>query len=298
MKTRTFLIVMLTLLTPAAALAQSVAASSPPVASSSNDIVVRARRDAERKAIQTYVANISVRSESQLPRFHDPICPLVIGLDDRYARIAEQRIREVAVSIGASVAKKVRCDANLIVIMAESGSDLVRDIRIHAPGLLGDLGPHDVNALIAPAPARAWNVTSLRNEDGLGLFVPPPGSGPPTDPLADVPRLRVMSASYIKQPTRQDTEASFVVIDRAPMMGMALRQVADYAAMRGLAPTRPPKAGGSIDTILNAFEPGATVPTEMTSTDAAYLRALYRSDGLALAVTERNRIAREISKGK
>jgi len=248
-----------------------------------DDIVVRARNETERKAIQTYVANISVRSESQLPRFHDPVCPVVIGFDQPYAAIVEKRIRAVAADAGVPVAKKAKCQANLMVIMAEDGAALVQDIRANRSDWLGELDPTEINALIAPAPARAWSVTSLRNEDGgrqSGLF------------------LTVKAASILKQPTRQDMEVSFVIIDKAPSMGMTLRQVADYAAMRGLARTKAPTPGGAIDTILTAFDPAAAPVRALTATDAAYLRALYSSRGMTDAVTERNAITRRIAKGK
>ena len=269
------------------ALLTTLAAALPAIAGAQtapqDDIVVRARTEAERKSIQTYVANISVRSESQLPRFHDPVCPLAIGFDRQYAAIVEKRIRAVATAAGVDVAKRERCTANLIVIMAENGSDLVKDIRAHRAGWLGELDPSDVDALIAPAPARAWSVTSLRNEDGdrqNGLT------------------MRVMAASILKVPTRQDMEVSFVIIDKTPSMGMTLRQVADYAAMRGLARTKPPAPGGAIDTILTAFDSTVAPVRELTATDAAYLRALYSSKGMTDAVTERNAITRRIVKGK
>jgi hypothetical protein len=266
---------------PVAGSAQT--APPPPSAATADDIVVRARTEAERKAIQSYVANISVRSESQLPRFHDPVCPLAIGFDRQFAAIVEKRIRDVARAAGVDVAKKERCPANLILIMAENGSKLVKDIRVHRADWLGELDPSDIDALIAPAPARAWSVTTLRNEDGgrqRGMFI------------------TVMTASILKVPTRQDMEVSFVIVDKAPSMGMTLRQVADYAAMRGLARTRPPAPGGAIDTILTAFDKAATPVRELTASDAAYLRALYSTQGMMDAVTERNAITRRIAKGK
>lgn len=261
------------------------------------DIVITGRTDANRKTVQRFVADISVRSESQLARFHQPICPVVIGLPRPYSTTIEKRILVAAAEAGVPVANKAKCSPNFIVIIAESGSDLVRDIRIHRPGWLAGLEPAEIDKLIDPAPARAWSVTSLRNEDGEGLRTPSSTAG--TDGLAGKPILRVMSASIIKQPMRQDMEASFVLLDKASTMGLTLRQLADYAAMRGLAHTRPPAAGGAIDTILSLFDSGAPARARgLTAADSAYLRALYKSPGTDAAVTERNAIARRISEGK
>lgn len=261
-----------------------------------DDIVIRDRREADRKAVETYVANISVRSDGQLARFHQPVCPLLIGLPRPYSTMIEQRIVADAVAAGAPVAKKARCAPNLIVVIAGSGSDLVKDIRINRPGWVDGLSPADLDALVVPGPARAWSVTSLRNEDGEGLRTPSTTAG--SAPLEGKPVLRVMSASILKQPTRQDVEAAFVVIDKAPTFGLTLRQIADYAAMRALAHTRPPAPGGSIDTILSLLDGAPTPPRELTATDAAYLRALYAADGRDAAVIERDRITRRIAKGK
>lgn len=277
---------------PGTALAQTAA---PP----QDDIVIRGRREQDRKVVEKYVSAISVRSEDQLARFHQPVCPLVIGLPRPYSTIVEQRILAVAAAAGVPVAKKkATCSPNVIVVIAASGADLVRDIRVNRPGWVVGLSPPEIDALIAPAPARAWSVTSLRNEDGQAMYTPPSGSGPVGDPLGDKPVLRVMAASIIKQPTRQDMEASFVVIDKAATMGLTLRQIADYAAMRSLAHTRPPTPGGAIDTILSLLDGASVPPRELTATDSAYLRALYETDGGVAAVTERNRIARRIAKNK
>ena len=262
------------------------------------DIVVTGNKQADRNAAEAYVASIAVRSETQLARFHQPVCALVLGIPRPYSTIIEKRIAEDARGAGIDVAKKVRCDANLIVVIAEDGVALVKDIRIHYQGWLAGLSPADIDALEKPGPARAWSVTSLRNEDGQGMRNSPLSAG--NDPLADKPVLRVMTASILRQPTRQDVEASFVVIDKAATIGLTLRQIADYAAMRGLARTRPPVGdAAALSTILTVFDPQAVSrPRELTSADTAYLRALYRGDGTAAAVNEKNAIARRITEGK
>jgi hypothetical protein len=262
------------------------------------DIIVTGNKEADRRAAEVYVSSIAVRSESQLARFHQPVCPLVIGMPKPYSTMVEKRTAADAVAAGIDVAKNVRCDANLIIVIADDGAALVKDIRVHYPGWLAGLSPRDIDTLTVPGPARAWSVTSLRNEDGQGLGNQ--SDTPTGDGLAGKPVLRVMTASILREPTRQDMEASFVVIDKAATMGRTLRQIADYAAMRGLARTRPPAAGGKgLATILTIFDSSVpSHPSELTNADAAYLRALYRGNGTAAAVTEKNGIARRIAKGK
>lgn len=261
-----------------------------------DEIVIRDRSLPDRKAAQTYVANISVRSDRQLARFHQPVCPSVIGLSRDYAAIIESRIREDAVAVKAPVAKSAKCAANLIVIVAGDGAALVRDMRVNRPGWLTGLSSADVDALTAPGPARAWGITSLRNEDGEGVGAPRGATA--RDPLGAAPAFRVRSASIVRQPNREDVEGSFVVFDQGATVGLSLRQIADYAAMRGLALTRSPAPGGATETILSLLDGVTTHPRGLTATDTAYLRALYARDGFDGAVSERNAIARRIAQGK
>jgi hypothetical protein len=61
---------------------------------------------------------------------------------------------------------------------------------------------------------------------------------------------------------------------------MSLTQIADYAAMRGLAMVRPSELADSDGTILSLFEPGANAATpELTEFDRAYLKGLYSLQG-------------------
>lgn len=265
---------------------------------SADDITITGRKDADRKAAQAYVSAIAVRSDTQLARFHQPVCTLVVGIPVPHSTTIARRIAADAAAAGAPVSKSAKCSPNLIVMFADDGAGVVRDIRASRPGWLGGLAPGEIDRMMEPGPVRAWSVTSLRNEDGEGLSTPP--DSPIKGALSDKPVLRVMTASILRQPSRQDVETSFVLVDKQATVGLTLRQIADYAAMRGLARTRPPAAGGKgLASVLTIFDPSVPAhPLELTNADAAYLRALYRGNGTAAAVNEKNGIARRIAKGK
>ncbi len=265
---------------------------APP--SEKGEIVVTGRRVAPPAAVRQFVTSITQRSEQQVARFHSEVCPVAIGLNDAAALVIEDRIRETATGIGAEVSKTRKCDANLVLIVTDSGRELVKGFRAKRPEWLAGLSTEQVRRLInEPSAARAWSVASLRNEDGMKMGET--GSNNPAA-LANVPMMRVMSASIINLPTRADIEGSVIVIDKSAVVGLSLAQLADYAAMRGLARTKPP-ASGRIGTILGLFAGReGTAPLELTGADITYLRSLYRSSGRASAVDERNRIARELIK--
>lgn len=74
-----------------------------------------------------------------------------------------------------------------------------------------------------------------------------------------------------------------VVIDWPAMMGKSAIQLADYAAMRTFAKTRPVGGGGRVDTILALFDADSTAPAELSETDLAYLTSLYAMPGTRYA---------------
>ncbi len=251
------------------------------------EIVVTGRVDPKPKEAQGFVNQITQRSNQQVARFHDPICPAVLGMAAEPAGVIEARIRETAVGIGAAVAPSGNCPVNLLLLIVEDGGALVTSMRSHNPDWLAGLPPVKVRALInEKSPVRAWAVTSLRNEDGQGAVIESDG-GPYT--------MRVSSASIIKLPTRAQIEGSVIVINRSAVVGVSLAQLADYVAMRGLARTRPPSSD-RVGTILGLFSPGGgSRPDEMTKADVLYLQSLYASPGTDSAIQQRDRLARAIA---
>jgi len=129
-------------------------------------------------------------------------------------------------------------------------------------------------------------VTSIRNEDGNNVVTPAYG---------DTYTMRVSSASILKLPTLAAIEGSIIVIDSPAVIGLSLPQIADYAAMRGLARTVPPQSKG-VSSILNLFEPTATRQPELTRSDIIYLQTLYTLKGTENAMQTHGRISRELQK--
>ncbi|MCW3796807.1 hypothetical protein OMW55_03175 [Sphingomonas sp. BN140010] len=256
-----------------------------PAADPAPTVVVTGRRTLDEAQTRQAVNAVSAGSELQMARYHDPVCPLVTGLPAEAGALVQDQIRDIARQVGLRTAP-ARCDANLIVMIAGDGQLLFGDIRRNRPEWLNGLSRRDIEALAsAKGPVRAWSVTSLRNEDGVSLTPSKDGSAPAT--------LRVQSASILKQPTRQQLDGSVIIIDRGSLNGRTLGQIAHYAAMRGLAMTRPP-AGNEVGTVLSTFD-NAAAPRSMTAFDLGYLKSLYASDGRDTGAQDRRRMARTIA---
>jgi hypothetical protein len=147
----------------------------------------------------------------------------------------------------------------------------VKTIRKKRGYLFAGISMEELNELSADrGPVHAWVNTIVRTRDGE--FVR--GNADAGDiPVVNAP----MADSHIFLATRLDIASSVVVIDIAAIDGMSVDQIADYAAMRSLARTRPPKNGAALDTILSLFDAQGPRPAELTRFDLAYLRSINGS---------------------
>jgi hypothetical protein len=289
----------------AAFLAAAAAAAAQPMPLPERQaIVVTAPPPPGERDAREFVQDIMERSYDQVARYHAPVCAAVVGLEPNAARVVRDRILETARGVGGEVDPNPRCAANLLLVVADNGRAFVNDLRRNMPAWLTGLEVAEV-ARIAnqPTPARAWSVVTIRNEDGQTAEATAHAPkfrmmrGAPWSVggrfAEDAPTIRVRSASLFRPATRADIEGSVIVVERSAALGITLAQLADYAAMRGLARTSPPQKS-AVRTILNLFEPGAQREPELTRSDILYLQTLYRSAGIESAVQERGRLARAV----
>lgn len=228
-----------------------------------------------------------------LAQFQAPVCPGVIGMPDHFSAAMIARIRSVAQRARVPLDKRGTCKANLLVIFVANGQAALQNMRGRGPWLFGAISPAQLSDLAKdptlkdlaadPGPAHAWVSAEIRTRSGEVL-----GERDLTDPT--------MSASRVSMPVRQDIVASVVVIDIGAVSGMPAEQVADYAAMRGLARTRPPRQPGAVSTIISLFDKGAIAPLNMTRFDRAYLRSIYGSLANIPGINKIAQVAHEVKK--
>jgi hypothetical protein len=251
------------------------------------DVVVEAPANLSAANARQYVTQITDTSQGQVARFQSPVCPLVAGLPDETNRKISARIRNTARSLGAELAPE-QCDANLVVLVTDDISNSLAELRRTGNSAFSGLSPSEIDALAADTgPVRSWTVVSLRNEDGDPVHVEDDRNAPRT--------MRVKSASIFRETTRVDIEGSFILIERSAANGKTIAQIADYAAMRGLARIRLPKTS-SPASILTLFDgAGASPAPGLTWSDRAYLQALYRFSGRESVSEARSRLSRGLT---
>ena len=278
-----------------ALIASSARAQSP------DDIIVRGARITPRE-IEKAARAVTPPGDlyhTPLAQFQAPVCPGVVGVPDDVAAAMVARIRSVADHARIRVARPGPCKANLLVLFLANGQAALQNMRGKGPWLFGPINQAQLEDLAAdpalkdlaadPGPVHVWVSTETRSRYGDAMT----GRGDPANPSL----LKTSGAgSRMVMQARQDIVASVVMIDSAAARAMPAEQLADYAAMRGLAQTRPPGQPGAVGTILSLFDQGAIAPPEMTRFDRAYLRALYGSVPNIAGITKVAQVAHEVRK--
>ena len=269
--------------------------ASPTPPASPSTVVVTGRRLPPRKVVEhlTHAVTQSADVSEALARFPDTVCPSSEGMPLDYDARIVARIRADATAAGIAV-DKPGCHPNVIVLVVPSGQAVVRALRRTRSYVFGDLEPHQIAVMAADAgPVHAWTVTRRRSRDAdterVGTM------------MQDVPEIQVRDASIILAATRLDMTASVLLLDVDAVIGKTVNQIADYAAMRTLAPTRPAGTGhhsaNPDETILGLFAPGdpAGRPRGLTGFDAGYLKALYHGPATERGMAKMGQMVRSIA---
>ena len=223
-------------------------------------------------ALRAFVDDVTVLTEGQVARFYEPVCVISDGLPPDYNAVVEARVAELARNAGIAVNRRRACAPNLIVLVADDGADVTGVLRRRRPELFDGLDSAEISRLVAASgPVRRWQ----RSESSWANGEPILDSR--DEYLGrDVHLFHGRPASLLRTSTRQALRLSVVVFDVAAIDGLTLMQIADHAAMLGLAPTQAAEVARG-RSILALFEGGiGHAEPAATTWDLAYLRALYR----------------------
>jgi len=266
-----------------------VTAAQPAPPPSGEDIVVQGTRVGKQEINDFIKAVTQAPYEGQLGRFDDPACPTAMGLPPAQNASIAERMRRVAAAAGARVAP-ARCKPNIFVIVAPDKAAAIEGLDKRYPAYFTDMSSRDVKRLAAgPAPAVAWQVSTMLSADGQPL-ARPVGT--------DYYRVQgTENPSRIRSPTKPTFVVSVVVIDVKAAAGLTVTELADYAAMRTLAATDPDrilKTGAPSILGVLAQPDDAVLPLSLTYWDLAFLKSLYSTDNAYFARYQRGDMGRVI----
>jgi hypothetical protein len=192
----------------------------------------------------------------------------VVGLTDNFAASINARVRTLAVELGVRV-QDDNCEPNFVIVFTDDGEALMRQLMANNPYSFQYLNSGQQSDILEPGPVHVWTSVEPRTLTGMPIAQVRNLTSPPT--------MGVWQAhTRIYTTIRNDITSVMITFDNAAVGGMTLRQLADYAVMRGLAQTRAPN-DPVMDSILTLFD-AENPPLALTEFDLAYLRSLY--DGI------------------
>ena len=291
---------------PPAAIAQSTPAK-PAFALPTESVTVTSvkpsdetiRGFVERRATPTPVVG-------KAARWRHPICPLTVGLGDKYAKYVTQRIRDVAAAVGAPVDPDPACKSNIEVVFTTTPQLFMDGVRKTGPAFLGY---HSSNAQAdemakVTHPIQAWYTTESLDFDGsaqvdsgqcagsgttlnyieIGTV---PGGGTFITPITlNLSCARIMHASGSRLGSGYDSGFKNVLIMAEPgkLFDYEVGSLADYITMLALSQPASLDSCQDLSSVSNLLAKGcASAAPKISDGDLAYLQGLYNApDGYSL----------------
>jgi hypothetical protein len=230
-------------------------------------VEVTAQREAKRKAIHTYVANVTRFEGENVARWRYPICPVVAGIAAEHAQFMRARIVEIAELVGAPLhGDQEKCRPNLTVVLTTEPQALWARLKANNPRLLNTLQPQKVERALSTRPVQTVQNVIFNNSDGTTPY--------------DKWNYRLRD-SHIYTSVTEDFTSSLVVVNDSETGKATFGQVADYIGMVALARVDLSADFSGADSILRLFAtPDAATPppAKLTEFDWSFLKTLYGVD--------------------
>ena len=243
-------------------------------------IVVTGQRRSEIEAVRQGIDQVfpSAGPSDPVARFIDPVCLGFAGLDSRQAATFRKMIEFRGENAGVNFARS-DCKPNALVVIVDDPKNFVAEARSEQPHFMPvDEQRRFEAAILRGDPVFAWTSQEVRT--ALGRPAPHSAALPGlTLPMAVATKVNTDArARRVGLERSAALVNSIVIFDAKRLEGLTLVQLADYAAMRLLIPSKIQAEwqGDRPKSILKLFSPEeAEVEPSMTVFDESYLFAIY-----------------------
>lgn len=232
----------------------------------------------------------------RMARWTKTVCPVTMGLGDKYARYISQRIREVATAVGAPVNADPGCKPNIEVMFTLNPQILMDNVRKEHPILLGyyhneseadELAKvtHSIQAWYSTISQDIHGNTYVDNGacgfGGTTVNATPIRDGAGVDAAETVlPCARVMNATGSRAVDGLNSGFFNIVIvaDPSKLLDYEIGTLGDYLAMMALSQPASLDRCQDLPSISNLLAKGCTsIPSWITDGDLAFLKGLYNT---------------------
>lgn len=255
-------------------------------ASDPDPIVVTGERQraAEMAADQAAIITIPPRVDTPLARHYAPLCVRTFAIDPAYGELVAERLTQNAGRLGLPVGKR-GCTPNIWIGFVRDSAAELRKQRSTDPTLFAQLKSFEADRVFqGSSAAQILHVTEIRSSDGRPIPIVTfnlSGKNSRGDNKTLEGKYNSQyQAGRLSSTIRNDINGTLLIFDRLQADGRTVRQLADYATMRILAPVKDFKTSepDQLPSILHLFAEGAERPVGLTAFDWAYLTAYYKLD--------------------
>lgn len=244
-------------------------------------VTVEAQREAKRKRVAHFVATVTrqVSSYESLARWHDQVCPAVMGLPRAQDEFILARISAIARSTGVPLAPE-HCTPNAFVVITADTSAFFQTLYARQSGKFVDTSGSRMPVRAIHEFANSTKpIRALYNSALVGALGNPLNS----NQCPEVPgRLKNCEASLsrLRWDDVQSIGSVFILADAKRINGMNIGAVADYISLLSLAEINLDADFSAQDSVLRLFDNSTDAKTisALSAWDAAFLKALYATD--------------------
>jgi len=271
-----------------------LAASAQPPAESVTVTGFKSRETLD-KFVKSFAAPTSLNGK--IARWERSICPLAVGQPPAFTNFVTQRLKDIAVTVGAPINATQSCTPNIEIVFTTTPQDLLDNICAHEVDYLGYVESSARRKELATVtrPVQAWYATETKDLAGmtkLDTAQRTPGGvkmGPIDLPFATYART---TGNHIDDGVRSTFNHIIIVVDLNKLAGHEIGALTDYIAMLALTQLNSLDTCQELPSIVNMWAPGCDQKTNATAdSDLAYLRGLYKMSPDKKLVEQRNEIA-------
>jgi hypothetical protein len=226
---------------------------------------------------------------SQIGRWYEKVCPLVMGLQPAARDFVTRKILEVARSVGAPAGSVGKKCVTVEIVFTREPQALLDHIAKSYRQYLGFYPSSQTrkkwwkSVTTFSRPIQAWYETGTRSTD-----YQPPAFGVSASYLGaqldseetDIGQQPGGLASRLKRGLRSEFVHVLIIADGGQMARYSLQSVADYLAVLSLTHMSQLDQCAPLPSITDLLASGCATPVadSLTAADRAYLKALYSAD--------------------
>ena len=278
-------------------------AAPPPQGAMVENVIVTAPKQRPERALTSFIIGHAAASPllGKIARWKTGICPLTVGLPDKFNLYITQRILRVAVTAGAPLASSEPCRPNIVVLATPEPQKLLDFIREKRKALLGfHYRPQARRIATMTLPIQAWYSTATEDFYGfISADLPSGDLGYGVMSATGQPAGYHTSGSRTGDGLKSEFSTAIIVVDTTKIAGQEIGPIADYIAMLALSQGQYYDVCQEIPTITNLMAPncgGDSKPVALTDIDVTYLRGLYKMNAGTSFLGQRGSIAYEMKK--